>query len=255
MKPVLHSSRINAELCRIRDKTGEITVTQRGDKRILSFGSGLEQSSVLMSKPYHLSHEYTQIMLLGLVFVEAKHITILGLGGGGLVHCLHHYYPQIKIQAIELRQAVIDIAKKWFEMPCSENIKIKCIDAIEYIQCADKNCTDLILSDLYEAKGMSKVQAQNNYIESCYKALSEHGWLVMNFHYLPGDDSEVMIKIQQLFSEIKLCDVFKGNWVMFCGKDSGSFDKADLKDRAKTLAKKVEMPMMYYFKQLSNVVG
>ena len=94
MKPLQHGARINhgrlmgKELYRTEDSDGLIVVTQRGNKRLLSFGSRLEQSSVLMDKPYYLIHEYTQIMLLGLLFVDARHITLLGLGGGGLAHCL-----------------------------------------------------------------------------------------------------------------------------------------------------------------------
>lgn len=59
---------------------GPILVTQRGGRRVLSFGTGLEQSSVLVERPASLTHEYTQIMLLSLLFVEARHITLLGLG-------------------------------------------------------------------------------------------------------------------------------------------------------------------------------
>ena len=98
------------ELYRIEDDEGSIVVTQRGNKRLLSFGSRFEQSSVLMGKPWYLIHEYTQIMLLGLLFVDARRITLLGLGGGGLVHCLSHYFSQSTIQVVEIRQAVIDIA-------------------------------------------------------------------------------------------------------------------------------------------------
>jgi len=58
------------ELYRIEDGDGSIVVTQRGNKRLLSFGSRLEQSSVLMNMPHFLIHQYTQIMLLGLLFVD-----------------------------------------------------------------------------------------------------------------------------------------------------------------------------------------
>ena len=76
------------EIFRTEDDIGVIVVFQRANKRILSFDYSLEQSCVYMEKPYYLAHEYTQAMLLGLLFVDAKHVTLLGLGGGGLVHCL-----------------------------------------------------------------------------------------------------------------------------------------------------------------------
>jgi len=241
---------VGKELYRIEDAQGVIVVTQRGEKRVLSFDAGLEQSSVLMNKPYYLSHEYTQIMLLGLIFSEPKHLTLLGLGGGGLAHCLGHYYPQVEIQVVEIRQAVIDIAYEWFELPRVPNLQVSCVNALKYMRQAEAGSTDLILSDLYESTVMSEVQAHQSFIESCYRALSDQGWIVFNFHNLPADDSLVMKTLTDLFSDIYICDVFKGNWVMFCGKNNCEFDKSELNSRAKDLVNKVEMPLMYYFKQL-----
>ena len=57
------------ELFRVEDDYGLVIVTQRGDKRVLSFDSSLEQSSVYMSKRYYLSHEYLE----GLKKHRARH--------------------------------------------------------------------------------------------------------------------------------------------------------------------------------------
>lgn len=241
------------ELYREEDGLGTIVVSQQGDKRVLSFDAGLEQSSVLMSKRYYLSHEYTQIMLLGLLFTEPKHISLLGLGGGGLAHCLSYYYPQVTIQVVEIRQAVIDIAYQWFELPQQSGLRVSCVNALKYMRDAEAGATDLILSDLYESTVMSEIQAHQSFIASCHKALSKQGWIVFNFHDLPAEDSPVMKTIDDLFSEVYVCDVFKGNWVMFCGKNTCEYTDSELSARAKGLVKKVEMPLMYYFKQLRRL--
>ena len=238
------------ELFRVEDSYGLLRVTQRGDKRILSFGSGLEQSSMYMNKRHYLSHEYTKIMLLGFLFTDAKNISILGLGGGGLAHCLLHYFPQCKINIIELRQLVIDIAHDWFELPKKDSLKIYCIDAYDYLQSQNRESTDLIMSDLYVADGMSQVQAQVSFIESSYKVLNEQGCLVVNFHHLPEADSLLMQKIHGLFNTVFICDVFKGNKVIFCCKRTEKIALSELKLKVKALVKIVEIPLMYYVKQL-----
>ena len=238
------------ELFRTEDSFGPVVVTQRGDKRVLSFGSNLEQSSVYMTRRHYLSHEYTQIMLLGLLFVEAKNITILGLGGGGLVHCLIHYFPQCEIKVAELRQSVIDIAYDWFELPKTERLKVFCADACVYLHEQSKESTDLIMSDLYVADGMSEVQAQVLFINNAYQALSERGCLVINFHHLPEPGSLLMQKIHHLFNVVYVCDVFKGNRVMFCCKSTEKIQGDELKLKAQALVKTVEMPLMYYARQL-----
>lgn len=238
------------ELYRVEDDYGVILVTQRGDKRILSFASIFEQSSIYMSKRYYLSHEYTQIMLLGLLFVEAKNITLLGLGGGGLAHCLHHFYPQCNIQVAELRQAVIDVAYDWFELPKDEKLKVYCSDAHEFLKTLEASGTDLIMSDLYVAEGMSEVQAQISFIKSTYRSLSKQGCLVINFHHMPEPESHLMQKIHALFEVVYVCDVFKGNRIIFCCKGVEPLRRDELKVRTQALIETVEMPLMYYSKKL-----
>ena len=238
------------ELFRVEDDYGLVIVTQRGDKRVLSFDSSLEQSSVYMSKRYYLSHDYTQIMLLGLLFVDTKNITLLGLGGGGLVHCLLYFFPQYEINVAELRQSVIDIAYDWFELPKIKKLKIFCADAYDYLEEQDEESTDLIMSDLYVADGMSEVQAQISFINSTYQALSIKGCLVINFHHFPEPDSLLMQNIHTMFNVVYVCDVFKGNRVMFCCKSTEEIAGDELKSKAQALVKTVEMPLMYYAKQL-----
>jgi len=241
------------ELCRVEDNYGLVVVTQRGDKRVLSFASNLEQSSLYMSKRHYLSHEYTQIMLLGLLFVEAKNITLLGLGGGGLVHCLNHFYPQCNIQVAELRQSVIDLAYDWFELPQIDAVKIYCSDAYDYLQALGAESTNLIMSDLYVADGMSEVQGQISFINSACQALSKQGCLVINFHHMPESDSLLMQEIHNAFGVVYVCDVFKGNRVMFCCKGIEQLRKDELKIKTQILIETLEMPLMYYSRQLRLV--
>ncbi len=259
MKPIQQGLRacfgslMGKELYRVEDDLGFIVVLQRGSKRVLSFDSYYEQSSVLMSKPYYLFHEYTQLMLLGLLFVDAKNVTLLGLGGGGLAHCLSHFYPYMTIQAVELRQAVIDVAYEWFNLPRVPHLKVYRCDAGQYLAAVEPVSTDIIFSDLYKAQGMSELQAQQDYIESCYKALTQQGWLVLNFHTLPDKDGLVMQSIRRLFSDVYVGNVIKGNWVVFCGKSTMLFDDDILSQRAEALVERVGMPLMTYYRSLRKL--
>jgi spermidine synthase len=189
-------------------------------------------------------------MLLGLLFAEARHITLLGLGGGGLVHCLSHFYPQCPLQVVELRQQVIEVARNWFELPQTEQIELHCGDAARYIAGAPAARTDLILSDLYEADGMSEVQASVFYIRSCVRHLNDSGVMVLNFHQLPTPQSALMQVISEQFAEVFVCDVFSGNYVMFCLKRPLQESLSAMLPQARALAKYLQMPLLYYFRQL-----
>lgn len=244
------------ELYRTDDGEGSIVVTQRGNKRLLSFGSQLEQSSVLMAKPYYLIHEYTQIMLLGLLFVDARRITILGLGGGSLAHCLSHFFIESSIQVVEIRQAVIDIAYDWFDLPRRDNLQVINDDAFHYQSTQEQSSRDIIFSDLYEAEGMSACQAQQAFIVNSYEALSESGCLVINFHIKPQHDSALMETLESYFAEIIVYDSGgepgKRNSIMFCCKDNVELHQSAINWRAECLAKQVKMPLMHYYRSLEK---
>ena len=245
------------ELYRMEDDDGSIVVTQRGNKRLLSFGSRLEQSSVLMNMPHFLIHQYTQIMLLGLLFVDARRMTALGLGGGALAHCLSHYFPDSEIEVVEIRQAVIDIAYDWFDLPRRDNLHVVNADAMHYLSNHEQGATDIIFSDLYVAEGMSACQAQKAFIDAGFSALSEHGCLVINFHQRPDEGSELMAAIESLFSEIILhhTESLPGqspNSIMFCCKHAVALHSPEVNWRAELLTRQVKMPLIQYYRQLSS---
>ncbi len=243
------------ELYRTEDNDGAIVVTQRGNKRLLSFGSRLEQSSVLMSRPYYLIHEYTQVMLLGLLFVDARRITLLGLGGGGLAHCLSHYFPQSTIQVVEIRQAVIDIAYHWFDLPRLDDLQVIHDDASHYLSKLAQGSTDIIFSDLYQAEGMSACQAQQDFIVASYQSLSESGCLVLNFHTKPHQGSLLMDTIESFFCEIISYDSGDRNSIMFCCKRTVALHQPEVNARAEALTKLVKMPLMDYYHHLLGKAG
>ncbi|MFW2372205.1 MAG: spermidine synthase [Gammaproteobacteria bacterium] len=177
---------------------------------------------------------------------------MLGLGGGGLAHSLSHYYPQMTIQLVELRQAVIDVAYEWFNLPQSSQLHVTQGDAMAYMANAKCGSTDIIFSDLYQAEAMSECQAQQDFVKHCYRALSEQGCLVINYHAMPDNDAPVMHGIRKLFSEIVLCDVANGNRIVFCCKKTVLFSCDSLTERAEVLVQQVEMPLMYYYHQLQK---
>ena len=206
-----------------------------------------------MNTPYYLAHEYTQTMVLGMLFIDAKNVTILGLGGGSLAHYLNHFYPQTVTRIVEIRQSVIDIAYQWFNLPQKANLKVICGDAGAYMKKAKAQTIDLLFSDLYQADGMSEVQAQADFIQISHQALSEDGWLVINFHKLPDDESFVMRAIREIFNDLYFCEVYNGNWVLFCGKSQMIYTKVELDERARAINKKSGNQLMYYYKQLKNI--
>ena len=90
----------NPIIYKTNDQWGDIFVINRKNCRVLAFDPIYEQSCIDLKNPHIPVHEYTQIMLLVLAFINPKHVTILGLGGGCLVNSLHYLIPQCSLHSI-----------------------------------------------------------------------------------------------------------------------------------------------------------
>jgi spermidine synthase len=107
-----------------RDALGSILVVDYRKHRVLTFNSVFEQSKIDRRYPYLPVHEYNRAMMLPAVFANPGHVTILGLGGGVMAGAFHHLYPECRIHAVELRQAVLDTAREFFDLPDSERLEV-----------------------------------------------------------------------------------------------------------------------------------
>ncbi|MFT7185818.1 MAG: spermidine synthase [Pseudohongiellaceae bacterium] len=202
-----------------QDEWGDIIVIDQRHERLLSFDNHYEQSRIDKNRPTMLVHDYTRAMLLGLALIQPKHITLLGLGGGCLVRALHSLLDEVKIEIVELRQAVVDVAQSYFDLPETTQISITVADAKEYSIAQKSASTDIIFADMYQAYEMSPLQIQEEFIYQCHRILSTDGWLVINYHDLPKAESPLISCLNALFEEVLVCPVPEdGNFILFAGK-------------------------------------
>jgi spermidine synthase len=202
------------------DEYGDIVVYEVDRRRILTFDSIFEQSSIDLDEPARLVHEYTQAMLLPLLEIEPRHVTLLGLGGGGLVHSLLHALPDAEIDVVELRQAVIDVAHSHFSLPRSERIHMHCVDANVHVGNALVASTDLLLCDLFEANEACAMQLDPAFYRRCKLLLKPDGWMAINYHQLVSVEHPSIEALQEYFAAVFLCVVGSGNWVVLASNSS-----------------------------------
>lgn len=213
-----HDSFANTLVFRTEDQWGDIMVIDKKKCRVLAFDPVYEQSSVDLKNPHIPVHEYTQIMLLVLTFINPKHITMLGLGGGCLLHCLHYLLPQCTMLTFELREKVYDVALNFFQIPTSNNISIMISDAkLALKRCPDQS-TQIIFADMYQSYGMDPFQMQKQFIKQCHRILDDTGWLVVNYHQLPELNLSFIHYLQRNFAEVLVCPAFSDNYIIFARK-------------------------------------
>ena len=164
-----------------RDEQGVLEVIDDQFTRSLYFGTAARQSSMSHTDPDALVLSYTRAMLAGLLFQpQPREILLIGLGGGSLVRFLAHHYPEAVITVVEYRQAVIDIARRFFRLPEQPRIRILHQDGIDFIRDRAQPQYDLILVDAFDAAGLHPGIACESFLHGCQQRLAPGGLIALN---------------------------------------------------------------------------
>ncbi len=231
-------SYLGKEIHRAHDQYGSIRVFDDGEKRYLTFGTDTEQSCVLKSNAADLQYEYTRAMLLPLLFQPtAKRALILGLGAGSLATCLTLHCRQLKLTAVELRQAVIDTAYQHFQLPRTKKLQVIADNADHFLRHSASAKYHFIFSDLYGAEDVDNIQLQDDYIDLCQQHLHSDGWLVLNCWRNHRSDGDLQDSLSHRFRHVFACNTQAGNWVLLASNMTSLPSRSQLKENAKSWAK------------------
>lgn len=144
----------------VHDDFGELRITQLGAYRFLYFGAQTEQSCCLTSEPGWLEYDYTRAMLLGNFWIGPNpDILLLGLGGGSLANCLIEHFDPRRVVAVELRKAVVELARSRLGLSADPRLTVVADNAERFVA-QTPDCFDMICLDLYLEGGLSRLQLQ-----------------------------------------------------------------------------------------------
>ncbi len=235
------------------DEHGPIYVYEDATSRILSFDGRIQQGYMQLDDIHGPGHGYTQAMMTSLLFIpEPETITVMGLGAGSMVKNLLHSFNRLQLHAVENRQHVADIARKYFYLPETERLQIHIDHAHEYI----KNTTvksNIIFSDLYNSEGMDSIQLQADYLHDCNHALAENGILALNiWHSAVSSSPQLMKQLSQEFeNHILSFNTENGNIIVLAFKNTiPEITRKALLDKGKQLQQKMNISLQRYCKLL-----
>ena len=142
------------------------------------------QSRLSLTDPLSLLSDYTQAMLLALVWnPDPKRILLVGLGGGRLQMVLHHYLEQTRLDTVELDAAVLDVARRFFGLLPDDRQQVVVRDGREYLRETSRTERyDLIFLDAYHASGVPLHLSTQEFYAECRANLTDGGVVVTNLH-------------------------------------------------------------------------
>ncbi len=163
-----------------------ILVEDAGDFRCLKFNvksRETNQSCFLKSSPKTLVFNYTKLMLSGLLLQpNPERILIIGLGGGTMSNALHELFPNSTIENVELDEAVITVARQYFDFVENDQVKTIAKDGRVFIKRAllKQQQYDWIMLDAFNGDYIPEHLLTKEFLEEAKGLLSPQGILSSN---------------------------------------------------------------------------
>jgi len=163
-----------------------ILVEDDGDLRCLKFNvksTKSQQSCLYKSQPQKLVFNYTKLLMSGLLLnPEPKRILIIGLGGGTMSNTLAQLFPNSHIDNIEIDDAVINVARRYFGFSENELVKTYNQDGRIFIKRAllKKQTYDWIILDAFNGDYIPEHLLTKEFLQETKHLLSENGILTAN---------------------------------------------------------------------------
>jgi len=231
-----------------RDDHGLIEVVQDDFERSLHFGTGPKQSSMSLTDPLRLQLSYTRAMVAPLLFqpTDPQRVLIVGLGGGSLAKFFLQHFPQCRVDAVELRPAVAQVAHDWFHLPRTPRLHIALDDAAAFMAHADAEFGDyqLILVDAFAPAGIAHTICGLAFFENCRARLADNGILAVNLWSHDEIELDEMLETTRDGMELpvlRLPVLNKDNVIALSGKPLLQRTKRPLAERAQAWERRYEV--------------
>jgi spermidine synthase len=116
--------------------------------RTLSF-NGSWETMMSLTNPLAGHFEYTEYFQMPWIWNhDIKRVLMVGLGGGSTPRAYQHYYTNVMVDVVEIDPVVVEVAKKYFTVAESPNLKIHISDGRVFLR-QSTNIYDVILMDAY----------------------------------------------------------------------------------------------------------
>ena len=165
-----------------------IQVVQQGPERLLYLNEGYAVHSVWRPDSVLTGGEWDMFLtappLLGR---PAARVAILGNAGGTTARAFGVYYPQARIDGVEIDPAVSAAGRRYFGLGDNPRLTVVTADARPFLRTTRRRY-DLILIDAYRQPYVPFYLATREFFDLCRTRLRPGGVVALNVSTVPGDD-------------------------------------------------------------------
>lgn len=194
---------IHEERSRYRD----ITVTEEGNRRCMLFNvhrGDRNQTCMFVDDPDRLVFDYTRMSFAGLLLnPEPESVLVIGLGGGSIPMAFADLFPDARIDVVEVDEAVVRVAKDFFEFVETENMRVVVEDGRPFIKRAGLRgiSYDYIVLDAFSGDYIPEHMLTMEFLEEVKTIMTADSVLVANTFSTSRLYDHESVTYQRVFNE------------------------------------------------------
>ena len=171
--------------------------------------------------------------LAGLPQDSSADVLILGMGTGTYASQLLRYYPEFKIEGVEIDGKITALAREYFDL--SRDIEVVTYDGRAYLQATDKKY-DVIMVDAYQDITIPFQMSSSEFFTLVREHLKENGVMVVNLNMRSSEAGDINSYLgdtaASVFGEVYTADVPRSTNRELFASASGVIDASALRTAA-----------------------
>jgi len=180
-----------------------LAVVDDSTSRYLRFDASF-QSGMFLGHPFRTRFSYTDYFDLALAYrPSTTRMLLIGLGGASAPKRMWRDFPQLQIDVAELDPVVVDVARRYFELPDSPRIHVDVQDGRRYLAQRGGERWDVIGIDAFFSDSIPFHLTTREFLELVRSRLKPGGIVVTNvIGALEGPDSKLFRALYRTYASV-----------------------------------------------------
>jgi spermidine synthase len=184
----LVGSRRSHVLASLETSSGTVTVRDRdGFREMVATSAGgreLVWTRVELADATKSGWPYVDFFHLAAAAArQRRRALFIGAGGAVALRQFASVYPNIELDVVERDPAVIDLARRWFDLGAIHNLKVWLDDGADFVERAAAGCEhrwDIAVIDAFDATEIAKPFTQRRFFSALRRVLAPGGAIALN---------------------------------------------------------------------------
>ncbi|WP_088279788.1 spermidine synthase [Ideonella sp. A 288] len=215
---------------------GRLAVVELDRKRYLAYGPGTEfvfQSVLDLDRPLALAAPYTQLMMLGAVYVpRLGRLAQIGAGAGNMAGYAIRTFPGAEVDAVDIDRHAVELGARHFGLTPNPRLHVHIEDGRRWLAAATTPF-DVVMLDAYDDQSIPPALMDASFFALVAERLAPGGVVMQNVYLPIVDTARLLAAMRSAFPEI---DVYRvGNSAVLAAHRGPARDPAQLLARAREL--------------------